>query len=67
MHPGDHVSAVHLDGRVARRSQCHVQNCAVLRAVDSLPVEHGLDAVPQAGFFGELEQKTQRFAGHAIL
>ena len=67
VNPGDHVSAVHLDGRVARRSQCHVQDGAVLRAVDFLPVEHGLDAAPQAGFFGELEQKTQRFAGHAIL
>ena len=49
VHGRDHVLAVHLDHRVARRAQRGVQHGAVLGDVDLLAAEHG---VPQPGHAG---------------
>ena len=41
----------------ARRTQCDVQDCAILGRIDLVAAEHRLDALPEAAGFGELAQK----------
>ena len=50
-----------------RRAQGHVQDGPVLRDVDLLAAEHGVDPRSQAGFLGQLQEKLERFVGDAIL
>ena len=50
-----------------RRAQGDVQDGALLRDVDLLAAEHGVDPRPQAGFLGQLKQKLEGFVGDAIL
>ena len=64
---GDNVLAVHDDGSVLRRAQGHMQHGAVLREVDLLPAEHGVDALAQAGFRRQLQQELEGFVGDAVL
>ena len=64
---GHDVLAVHDDGRASRRAQGHVQDGPVLRDVDLLAAEHGVDPRAQAGFLGQLQEQLERFVGDAIL
>ncbi len=61
------VLAVHDDRRAARGAQGHVQDGAVLRDVDLLAAEHGVDALAQAGFLGQLQSSVSVFVRDAIL
>ena len=51
----------------SRRAQRHVQDGPVFRDVDLLAPEHGVDARPQAGLLGQLQQQLERLVGDAIL
>ncbi len=64
---GHHVLAVHHDGRAARRTQGHVQHGAVLRDVDPVAAEHGVDPRPQPGLLRQLEEQPERLVGDAVL
>ena len=48
-------------------AQSHVQHRALLRDVDLLAAEHGVDALPQAGLLRQLQQQFQRLVGDAVL
>ena len=52
---GHHVLAVVQDGRAARRAQRDVQHRALLRDVDLVAAEHGVDALAQPRLCGELQ------------
>ena len=67
MHLGDHVHPVHFDRCCAGGAQGHVEHGAVLRHVDLLALEHGVDARAQPGLLGELEEEGQRLVGDAVL
>ena len=67
MHLGDHVHPVHHDRCGAGSAQGHVEHGAVLRHVDLLAPEHGVDAGAQAGLLGELEEERQGLVGDAML
>ena len=67
VHLGHHVLAVHEDGGVLRRAQGDVQHGAVLGEVDLVPAEHGINAVAQAGFLGQLHEQLEGPAGDAVL
>ena len=62
-----HVLAVDDDGCSSRRAQGHVQDGPVFRDVDLLAPEHGVDALAQAGFLGQLQEQLERFVGDAVL
>ena len=64
---GHHVLAIDDDRCSSRRAQGHVQDSAVFRDVDLLAPEHGVDALAQSGFLGELQEQLERFVGDAIL
>ena len=51
---GHDVLAVNDDRRRSRRAQGHVQNGTVLRDVDLVTPEHGVDSLAQAAFPGQL-------------
>ena len=61
------ILAVHEDGCSFGRAQGHVQHGALLRDVDFLAAEHGVDPRSQAGFLGQLEQQLEGFVGDAVL
>src|SRR5262245_46722268 len=63
---GHDIRAVAFDGCAARRTQGHVQHCAVLRDVDLVAAEHRLHALLEPGLSGELDQQLQRLVGHAV-
>ena len=67
VHLGHHVLAVDDDRRALRRAQRDVQDRAVLRHVDLLAAEHGVDPRAQAGLLGELDEQPQRLVGDAVL
>ncbi len=67
MHLGHHVLAVHDDGLPLGGAQGHVQDGPLLGDVDLLPPKHGIDAGPQAGFLGQLQEELQRLVGDAVL
>ena len=64
---GHHVLAVDDDGRRSRRAQGHVQDGAVFRDVDLVAPEHGVDALAQAAFLGQLQEELEGFVRDAIL
>ena len=64
---GNHVLAVHDDGSPFRCAEGHVQDRPVLRDVDLLAAEHGVDPLTQAGFLGQLHEQLERFVGDAVL
>ena len=67
MHLGHHVLAVHDDGLPFGGAQGHMQDGPLLRNVDFVSAKHGIDAVPQAGFLGQLQQERKRLIGDAVL
>ncbi len=64
---GNHILAVDEDGRALRRAQGHVQHGALLRGVDLVPAEHGVNPRPQARFLGKFDKQLDRFSGDAVL
>jgi hypothetical protein len=64
---GHHVLTVVYDRSPARRAQGDVQDRAVLRDVDPLAPEHGIDATPQPRLAGELQQESQGLIGDQVL
>ena len=64
---GHHVLAIDDDRCPSRRAQRHVQDGAVLRDVDLLAPEHGVDPGAQAGFLRQLQEELEGFVGDAIL
>ena len=44
-----------------------MQNCALLRNVDFLPAEHGIDSCSQARLLRQLKKEMHRFVGDAVL
>ncbi len=67
MHLGDHVFAIHDDGRLSRCSQGGMQNRSFLGEVNLLPVKHGVDSFPQSRFLGEFDQQLECLVRDAIL
>src|SRR5262249_11414852 len=49
------------------RAQGDVQDRALLRDVDLVAAEHGVDVLAEAGLLGELQQKAERLVGDAVL
>src|SRR5262249_60021564 len=45
----------------------HMKHRAVLRHVDLLAAEHGVDPLAQPGFLGEAEEETECLVGQAVL
>lgn len=43
-----------------------MQNCSLFCGVDFFTAEHGIDARPQAGFLGQLQQEFERVVGDQI-
>jgi hypothetical protein len=44
-----------------------VQDRTVFRDVDLLAAEHGVNALAQAGFIGELQEQLEGFVSDAVL
>jgi hypothetical protein len=63
----DYVAAIVHDRGAPRRAQRDVKYGSILRNVDFVTPEHGIDAVVQARFSGELKQQPQCFAGDPVL
>src|SRR5438093_12274399 len=61
------VLAVDEDPLAAWRAERDVEDGAVLRHVDALPAEHGVDALPEARRLGQIEQPAHRLVGDAVL
>ena len=64
---GHHIAAIVNDRSAARRAQRDVKHRAVLRDVDVVAPEHGLDALPQPRFLGKPKQEGQGFVGDPVL
>src|SRR5258708_20083588 len=64
---GHHILAVMHDRSALRRAQGDVKHRAVLRDVDLVAPEHGVDAVPQPRFLRKLKQQFQGFVGDPFL
>ncbi len=64
---GDDVLAVHDDGLPLGGAESHMQDGPLLRDVDLLAPEHGLDAGPQAGFLRQLQKEPERLVGDPVL
>src|SRR5215472_8808665 len=56
MDVGHHIAAIEHDRGAALCAQCGVKYGAVLRDVDPVAPEHGVDMLPQTAFVGQLEQ-----------
>ena len=67
VHLGHDVLAVHDDGGGPRRAEGDVQDRAVFRDVDPVAAEHGVDAIAQAAFPGQLHEELQRLVRDAVL
>ena len=63
---GDDVGAIDVDDLTLRGAQRHVENGALLRDVDLFSLEHGIDAFPQPGFLGKLEEERDGLVGDAM-
>ena len=61
------IMAIVDDGSIARRPQRDVKHRAVLRDVDVVAPEHGVDAVSQAGLLGKLQQQPYGFVRDPVL
>src|ERR1035441_6190346 len=59
MHVEDDVLAIHDDRSVFRRAQGCVQDSAVLRKVDLVPLEHRLNALGQTGFGRQFQEEFE--------
>ncbi len=64
---GNYILAVDNDGLALRRTQGDVQDRPLFGDVDLFSAKHGVDALPQAGFLGKLEEELARFLGDAVL
>ena len=64
---GHDIFAVHDDGLPFGGAQGNVQDGPLLRDVDLLAPEHGIDASPQAGLLRQLQQEPEGFVGDAVL
>ena len=64
---GHHVLAVHDDGRAAGGAQGDMQDGPVFRLVDLVSSEHAVDALAQAGLFGQSTEQAEGLVGDAIL
>ena len=67
VHVGDHVLAVHLEGRLSGEPECRVQDGAVLGDVDVLATEHRVPALRDARLLGEREQRVDDLPVHQAL
>ena len=67
VHVGHDVLAVDHDRRAARRAQRDVEHGAILRDVDLLAAEHGVDAGAQAAVLGQADEQRQRLVGDPVL
>ena len=67
MNLGHDVLAVDQDRRAARCAQRHVEHGSLLRDVDLLAAEHGVDAGAQAAVLREADEQRHRFVGDAVL
>ena len=65
--PGHHVLAVHGDDGSLRGAQGDVEDGPVLRHIDFVAPEHGVNPGSQAGGLGQLQQQLEGFVGEAIL
>ncbi len=63
----DYVLAIDQDGFSFGGAQGDVEHGPLFGDVDLVAAEHGVDALPQAGFLGELQEKLARFVGDAVL
>ena len=63
---GHHVLTFHKEGSLPRRAQSHMQHRSLLGGVDPLPVEHGVDSLPQPGLRCQLEEKLERLFGDSV-
>ena len=66
MNVGNDISAVDCNCRAARRAQRDVQRRALLRDVDLVAAEHGVDALTQAAFLGKPQQQLQGLIGDPV-
>ena len=64
---GDDVATVVHDRTPARRTQRDVKHSAVLRDIDLVASEHGVDSLPQLRFAGKLQQQSYRFIRDPVL
>ena len=64
---GDDVFAIDDNLLAARRAQGGVQNGAVLRDIDLVATEHGIDPFAQTALSGQTEEQFERFVRDAIL
>ena len=55
---GHHVLAINDDGSAFRSAKSDVQDRAIFRDVDFLAAEHGVDALAQAGFLCQLQERA---------
>jgi hypothetical protein len=63
----NHVLAVDDDGRSFGSPQCNVQDRSILRDIDFLPLEHGIDTRSQTRLFGQLKKQLESFVGNTVL
>jgi hypothetical protein len=64
---GHHILTVHNDGCPCRGPEGHMQDGPLLRDVDLLAAEHGIDPGAKPGFFCQLKKKLEGLVGDAIL
>ena len=64
---GDHVLPVDDDRGAPRRAKRDVEHGPVLGDVDLVATEHGVDALAQAAFSGQLQEKPEGLVRDAVL
>ena len=64
---GDDILAVYQDGLTFGRTQSDVQHSTVLRDVDPVAAEHGVEPVAQASLLRQIEEELQGLGGDTVL
>ena len=67
MNVGDYIAAIVENSGVARCAQRDMQDGAVLRDIDLIAAEHGVDAIAQPRLLREPQQQSQCLVGDPVL
>ena len=66
VHIGDYVTAVVEDSAAAGRAQRDMEDGAVLRDIDLVAAEHGVDLIAQCRLASEPQQERQRLVSNPV-
>ena len=61
------IDPIHNERGLARHPKRNMQDCPVLREVDSIPSEHRLDPLSETALLSECNQQSDRLVSDAVL